>query len=656
MVVMSEEPKIRIGDREELLYMLAEAAAIEHNVMCCYLYGIWSLKRGERDGLTAEQAKVVASWKHHMTMVAIEEMTHLALVGNLTVSIGGAPHLSRPNFPIPAAYHAADVDLELMGFSRALVDHAIYLERPEGVEMSDAPEFVHPAEYHRAAPKGMIMPSAQDYQTIGHLYRGIYHGFEVLARRYGEANLFSGDVADQISPADAPLPGLCTVTDLASAHDAIETIVEQGEGAPEHTEDSHYQKFIELKAQFEKMVAEDPTFEPAFPVARNPMPTEPLDPDNQVWITDPHAAKVLDLGNSLYNMMLRFLVQGYGRDPGEADHKRLFVTLSREMMSLLTPVGEYLASLPAGPENPGVNAGMTFSMVRDIGRLPSGRGEMRMLNERLNEIADHAARTFPEGHELDSLEAALRGMAERIVVPGEPPKPPEVQAHDDRPRPVPAGDVNDNDIVGHGDGRDMLLTFDTRRCIHARRCVLGAPKVFLSGVTGDWLFPDEMETSTLRGVCHSCPSGAITYEPKGDTPAEPAPEVNQVKIRENGPYAFKASLVVDGEPDGFRATLCRCGASKNKPYCDGSHVNAGFRATGEPETRPSEKLEARDGDLQIKPLPNGPLQVSGNLEICAGTGRNVDRVTTARLCRCGGSKTKPFCDNTHLKIGFKSDQ
>jgi CDGSH-type Zn-finger protein len=131
--------------------------------------------------------------------------------------------------------------------------------------------------------------------------------------------------------------------------------------------------------------------------------------------------------------------------------------------------------------------------------------------------------------------------------------------------------------------------------------------------------------------------------------------VNTVKIREDGPYAFHATLKIDGKPDGFRATLCRCGASRNKPYCDGSHRKIGFRATGEPETRTSEPLAVRDGVLTIAPQTNGPLQVSGNFEVCAGTGRNVDRVTSARLCRCGGSKTKPFCDNTHLKIGFKSD-
>jgi len=66
-------------------------------------------------------------------------------------------------------------------------------------------------------------------------------------------------------------------------------------------------------------------------------------------------------------------------------------------------------------------------------------------------------------------------------------------------------------------------------------------------------------------------------------------------------------------------------------------------------------LPTRDGVLAIDPQPNGPLRVRGNLEIMSGTGRVVARVTSAYLCRCGGSGNKPFCDGTHSKIGFKSD-
>ncbi|MCB1476082.1 MAG: CDGSH iron-sulfur domain-containing protein [Rhodobiaceae bacterium] len=646
---MSEEPAIRVEDREELIYMLAEAAAIEHNVMCCYLYAIWSLKRGERDGLTAEQAKVVQEWKQALTEVAIEEMTHLTLVGNLSCAIGAAPHLSRPDFPIPFGYHPEGIDLELFGFSRDLIDHAIFLERPEGIELDDAPEFVPPAHYHRSAHKGTVMPRAQEYRTIGHLYRGIYHAFEVLSEKLGEANLFCGDVEDQIGPSDAPLPGLSTVTSLKSAHAAIETIVEQGEGAPEHSEESHYQRFLEVREQFDRLTAEDPAFEPAFPVARNPVMDPPVNPENRVWIRHPEAVKVLDLANALYNLMLRFLVQSYGRDGGSTEHRAVFVTMARQLMAVMSPVCEYLASLPADPALPGVNAGISFTMIRDISRLPEGKGEMRMLAERLSELAAQSARLFPQGHELSGTTGMLTAMASALAV--------DDQARSnkkDPPKPVDVPTAKAGGAANVVEGEDLILSFDTKRCIHARFCVLGAPKVFLAGVEGDWLFPDEMEALDLRSVCHNCPSGAITYEPKGDLPGEPAPLVNVVKTREHGPYEFRGTLRIEGEKSGYRATLCRCGASKNKPFCDGSHNAIKFRATGEPETRQSDKLAVRDGPLQISPQKDGPLQIKGNLEICSGTGRNVDRVTGAFFCRCGGSNNKPFCDGTHKKIGFKS--
>ena len=653
MEMGDEEPKIRIEDREELIFMLAEAAAIEHNVMCCYLYGIWSLKRGERDGLTKQQAEIVKGWKTHMTIVAIEEMTHLTLVGNLACAIGASPHLSRPNFPIPFGYHPSAIVLELFGFSHALLDHAIFLERPEGVQMSDAPEFVHPSDYHLTAPKDFIMPSSQDYETIGHLYRGIYHGMKVLAGKLGEETLFCGDVADQIGPADAPLPGFCTVTDLASAHQAIEMIVEQGEGAPEHSENSHYQKFLNVRAQLEEMLAQDPGFEPAFPVARNPVMREPLDPENQVWINDPEAAKVLDIANSMYNLMLRFLVQGFGRDPDESDHKQLFVVLARELMAAMTPICEHLASLPAGPDHPGVNAGMTFTMIRDVARLPSGRGEMQILCERLREIATKANRIFPDGHELDGVGGVLRAMAEKIVIPGAPPVAPKLEQED-----KPKSKTTEEDAIlelNHREGKILKIDFDVSRCIRARYCVLGATEVFVGGVEGEWLFPDRAEVGDIRGIIHECPSGALTYEPKGDTPPEPVPDVNLLNMRENGPNAIRAEIELDGEEIGYRVALCRCGASKNKPFCDMSHARIGFKATGEPDSQHSEPLAIRNGVLKITPQKNGPNVVTGNLEICSSTARTIDRVTSVRLCRCGGSKNKPFCDNTHLKIGFKSD-
>ena len=103
---------------------------------------------------------------------------------------------------------------------------------------------------------------------------------------------------------------------------------------------------------------------------------------------------------------------------------------------------------------------------------------------------------------------------------------------------------------------------------------------------------------------------------------------------------------------GFRHTLCRCGASQNKPYCDGSHTAAGFVATGEPATQTSTPLAHRDGVVDVTPLPNGPLPVTGNLEIVSGTGRTIHRVEKTALCRCGASQNKPYCDGSHSAAGF----
>jgi CDGSH-type Zn-finger protein len=159
----------------------------------------------------------------------------------------------------------------------------------------------------------------------------------------------------------------------------------------------------------------------------------------------------------------------------------------------------------------------------------------------------------------------------------------------------------------------------------------------------------------LVEVAHVCPSGAIRYRRKDGAPDETAPPVNLLSVREAGPYAVRADIRLDDRKLAYRATLCRCGASKNKPFCDGSHHDMHFTATGEPPTGVVDMLPERAGPLYISPEPNGPLSMRGNLEILSGTGRCVARVTAARLCRCGGSENKPFCDGTHARIGFRSE-
>lgn len=204
-------------------------------------------------------------------------------------------------------------------------------------------------------------------------------------------------------------------------------------------------------------------------------------------------------------------------------------------------------------------------------------------------------------------------------------------------------------------GERIAILFDGERCIHSRHCVLNHPDVFVPNVEGEWIHPDAASVEEVVMTARLCPSGAIQYQRLDGGNTEPAPVVNTVKVRENGPLAFHAPLRIAGEDAGMRRTLCRCGLSKSKPYCDNSHIEGGFQASGEPATKESNALAARDGMLAVEPQRNGPLKVTGNLEIVSGTGRTIDRVTETWLCHCGHSKNKPFCDSSHRKAGFEAD-
>jgi CDGSH-type Zn-finger protein/uncharacterized Fe-S cluster protein YjdI len=201
-------------------------------------------------------------------------------------------------------------------------------------------------------------------------------------------------------------------------------------------------------------------------------------------------------------------------------------------------------------------------------------------------------------------------------------------------------------------GRNVTIHFDATRCVHSRNCVLGRPDVFVPNAEGEWIHPDNATADEVAALAASCPSGAITYERFDGVANEQPPMVNTVRVLENGPLAFHAPLTIAAADQALRATLCRCGASTHKPYCDGSHSVVGFVASGEPATVESKSLEVRNGPVAVEPRKDGPLKVTGALEIVSGTGRTVSRATQSFLCRCGQSKNKPFCDGSHKATGF----
>ena len=207
-------------------------------------------------------------------------------------------------------------------------------------------------------------------------------------------------------------------------------------------------------------------------------------------------------------------------------------------------------------------------------------------------------------------------------------------------------------IVEAVEGNGARLLFQASRCIHSRNCVLSRPDVFVPNVQGEWLYPKLARPEEIAELAHRCPSGAIQYERTDGGTNEVPPLVNTVRVRENGPLAFHGELAIQDAATQFRATLCRCGRSQTKPFCDGSHAQ-GFQATGEPVIVESEVLQKRNGLLSITPMQDGPLMVSGSVEIVSGTGRTTNRASRANLCRCGASNNKPYCDGSHARVGFR---
>ena len=668
---MPDEKPIRVQSREELIFLLAEAAEIEHNLMCTYLFAAFSLK-DESDGLTKDQAATVATWRRQIIAIAVEEMAHLALVANITIAVGGSPHFGRPNFPIAAGYHPSGIIVELHPFNRATLDHFIFLERPEGLERPDGEGFEAPV-YDRKMRDDTLMPNARDYATVGHLYRGIRDALAELSGRLGEDRLFIGDMSLQVGADLVNLPGLTTVKCLKTALAACDTIVEQGEGATDDSARCHYRRFLEMCDSFAAFEAAGVA--PARPVADNPIMRKGPD-RGHLWVDAPEAAAVMDLANAIYNIMLRCLAQGFSE--GDTRRKRAFIDVAIDGMYALSPVATHLTKLKASTTVDGVTAGMSFATLRDVTPLPEGRPALAFVAERLEELAEGATRCLL-GDLSGATSARLAALAQKLRDVHVPPTVPvateatsgeTVKADDPQATPDSHGaavvpDPPSGAAENHGptaaievaEGTDVVIEFEAKRCIHARFCVLQQPGVFKANVVGAWIVPDDADCAdNLVATAQNCPSGAIQYRRKDGRPQEMPPLVNLIQVRENGPNGFRGALKIDGEDIGTRATLCRCGRSQNKPFCDGSHKvgDDPFQATGEPATGDVTPLEVRNGDVDIRPQKNGPLRVSGNLEVLSGTGRTIRKAQALMLCRCGHSANKPFCDGSHSRVGFVS--
>ena len=225
----------RITILESLREHLQWAIELEHFTIPPYLCALYSLDAGRNP----EATELVSS-------VLVEEMLHMTLAANLLNAVGGRPQLDNPKmlqgYPRPLPHSDRSLEISLFRFGHEAIETFLKIERP--------------------SPTG-APPEGDNYETIGQFYYAIKRGFRELSATLGEANVFSGDPARQVTDQHFYSGGgrIIAVDDLATALAALEEIVEQGEGAnriqvwdgdndvfhPERDQVAHYYRFQELK-------------------------------------------------------------------------------------------------------------------------------------------------------------------------------------------------------------------------------------------------------------------------------------------------------------------------------------------------------------------------------------------------------------------------
>ncbi|MBV8498733.1 MAG: CDGSH iron-sulfur domain-containing protein [Candidatus Eremiobacteraeota bacterium] len=643
-----------VETREELLYLLTRASELEHDLACSYLYAGYSIKmRPEEGGITHDELVTIRHWKSKIAQVAVEEMLHLAQVSNLLTAVGGAPHFSRSNFPLPASTFPFGIAITLEPLSLSLLERFVCYEFPEDGVLTPAQmaEYAGVLVHTAAAPEQLetirlqnsIEPFDIDFRTVGEFY----HKIESAFKNIPADRLFIGEPAVQANPEYLDLPKqLIRVVDTDSACRAIEMIIEQGESPSAHHPDAHFVVFDGIRRQYlalaEKARAEGRVFEPFRPMIVNPSTRGIGSVAGTNRITNAVAQELAGLFNSTYGLMLMMLARFFAHaDETEEEMRLLARGTLRIMASVLRPLGEALAKTPAGPEYPGLHAGPTFGFTGQIHLLAHKDAAWIFFLERLYDLAMRLTRLADESslpQEVQEAAAALESVAEYLtpfipaqfamVVRSEADERndrttirPELdgpyivrnlrkltnsKGETLRVRPVVAlcrcGGSNlkpycdgtharigfcsvksperTPDRADAYAGKEIVVLDNRGTCCHFGNCTDHLAQVFHHD--GEpFVTPDGASPEAIEEIVRACPSGALGFIKDG-VKYEGEQREPEIYVAENASYYVRGGIELEGEPMNQGAlrehyALCRCGQSKNKPFCDGSHWYAGFR-------------------------------------------------------------------------------
>ncbi|MEV4579523.1 ferritin-like domain-containing protein [Nonomuraea jabiensis] len=545
-------PEPRIETLGSLREHLQWAIELEHATLPPYLTALYSLDP-ERNPAAVE---VVSG-------VFVEEMLHLALAANLLNAVGGTLRLDTPEMlpPHPRKLPHGDLELSLVPFGPEALEMFLRLEQP--------------------APPG-APPEDDNYETIGQFYAAIEQGLRYLCDTLGEKEVFCGDPARQVSGGHFRHTGgrLVAVTDLASALDALEEIVEQGEGTArsevwdgDQDEVAHYYRFMELKLGRRYRRGDTPESGPTGEklsvdlTGVLPMTPDPVDRAAQEEFNHTYCA-ILHLLELAFNGSPRMLAVATGE----------MYALKAQAQELMRRGGLTFEYVP--PELRRWSAGdqQRVVVLRDgpyvvYGRVPLRRKRKIVSAEQKNAL------TWKTGEPLETEETYALCRCGRSRA-----KPFCDGTHAvigfDGTEAAPMRPYQELQHVHDGAGISAQRVGEL--CIHAAFCIGRARPI--AKMLDDTA--DSDVRSNIMGRIDHCPSGSYSYalERGGETIEADLPRAISVLEEEDG--LASALWVTGGIPitrsDGRpletrnRMTLCRCGHSGNKPLCDGTHREIGF--------------------------------------------------------------------------------
>ena len=137
------------------------------------------------------------------------------------------------------------------------------------------------------------------------------------------------------------------------------------------------------------------------------------------------------------------------------------------------------------------------------------------------------------------------------------------------------------------EGEHIRVTFDPNLCIHSAKCLSGLPAVF-DVRRRKWIDVSAAPAGAIAPVIDRCPiQGAAVHaarRPRLPWRQGEDAAVTVVTLGTDGPLMLEGRIRVQtprGEVvrETDRVSLCRCGATRNQPFCDGSHLTVGFRST-----------------------------------------------------------------------------